>query len=264
MHHTERKSFILPSGRTLSQTWGALRRSWLGFKIAKSNGDLQRMKYYVEGILKLQTELGVTLTKFDSDLVEFQSNPIQNFDTNESEVPEVPIEYGDELRSSEIEETNEKELDYDNLLPRIPATHSDPGPRQEIFNRYVERKEKSYLFGETGDEEDKVVRRKIHYLKSCPSRSAPSEQNEMPINIETRNFYSDRSEPFHPTNIGRRDASNVGYWDSSSSAISSDFYEFDPNRINKGKKQQQRKKKRSNNSCYYESHKKSCFYKDIT
>ena len=46
MGHLERKSFKLPCGKTLAQSWGALRKAWLAFKIAHSNYDYYKMRRY--------------------------------------------------------------------------------------------------------------------------------------------------------------------------------------------------------------------------
>ena len=42
MSHNERKSFVLRCGRTLGQSWGALNKAWLAFKIAHAKDDLDR------------------------------------------------------------------------------------------------------------------------------------------------------------------------------------------------------------------------------
>ena len=46
MHHTERKSFKLPCKYTIAASWAALRKAWLGFKIANSNDDIQKKRHY--------------------------------------------------------------------------------------------------------------------------------------------------------------------------------------------------------------------------
>ena len=73
MHHLARKNYILPCGRTVRESWAGLRKAWHGFKIAKSNNDEQKMKYYALFINKVQNELGVVLTKFDEGLVNIQA-----------------------------------------------------------------------------------------------------------------------------------------------------------------------------------------------
>jgi hypothetical protein len=48
---------ILKSGYTELQTWKALSKAWIGFKIAKRKGEHEKLKYYASGIQKLQKEL---------------------------------------------------------------------------------------------------------------------------------------------------------------------------------------------------------------
>ena len=69
MDHYERKSFVLPCGKTLAQSWAALRKAWLGFKIARSNGDTALVTYYASFIIKVQMEMGLQATTFDSDIL---------------------------------------------------------------------------------------------------------------------------------------------------------------------------------------------------
>ncbi len=70
MHHNDRKSFILPCGKTIAQSWSALRKAWLGFKIALSNGDTELMTHYASFITKVQSEMGIQVTDFDSDILD--------------------------------------------------------------------------------------------------------------------------------------------------------------------------------------------------
>ena len=59
MTHIERRSFVLPCGKTLGESWGALRKAWLAFKIAKSNGDTQTMRDYARIIRTLQLQMAI-------------------------------------------------------------------------------------------------------------------------------------------------------------------------------------------------------------
>jgi len=51
---------------TTGQTWGALRKAWKAYKIAKVQNDSARMKEYAERIRTLQTQLGVPQTTFQA------------------------------------------------------------------------------------------------------------------------------------------------------------------------------------------------------
>jgi hypothetical protein len=52
------------SSYTTGQTWGALRKAWKAYKIAKVQNDSARMKEYASRIRNLQTQLGVPQTSF--------------------------------------------------------------------------------------------------------------------------------------------------------------------------------------------------------
>jgi hypothetical protein len=64
----ERKSFVLPCGKTLGDSWGALRKAWLAFKIANSNGDIQTLRDYARIIRTLQLQMAIPGTIFDDDI----------------------------------------------------------------------------------------------------------------------------------------------------------------------------------------------------
>ena len=49
---------------TAGQTWGALRKAWKAYKIAKVQNDSARMREYASRIRNLQTQLGVPQTSF--------------------------------------------------------------------------------------------------------------------------------------------------------------------------------------------------------
>jgi hypothetical protein len=49
---------------TKGQTWGALKKAWKAYKIAKVQNDKARMKEYATRIRTLQKELGVAQATF--------------------------------------------------------------------------------------------------------------------------------------------------------------------------------------------------------
>lgn len=49
---------------TKGQTWGALKKAWKAYKIAKVQKDVEKMKLYAERIRTLQKELGVKQAEF--------------------------------------------------------------------------------------------------------------------------------------------------------------------------------------------------------
>jgi hypothetical protein len=52
-----------------SRTYRSLKRAWIGFKIAKKDGDHDKMKYYAEGIQKFERQLRLPVSNF-SDVFE--------------------------------------------------------------------------------------------------------------------------------------------------------------------------------------------------
>jgi hypothetical protein len=49
---------------TTGQSWGALRKAWKGYRIAKVHGDNAKMREYAAKIRKIQGELGVSVASF--------------------------------------------------------------------------------------------------------------------------------------------------------------------------------------------------------
>jgi len=49
---------------TVGQSWGALRKAWKGYRIAKVQGDNGKMREYATKIRKIQGELGVSVASF--------------------------------------------------------------------------------------------------------------------------------------------------------------------------------------------------------
>ena len=133
MDHLERKSFKLPCGKTLAQSWGALRKAWLAFKIAHSNYDYDKMSEYAHIIIKLQLEMGIPVTVFDQDLLDDQGEielVVQNLELETEKNEQNP-------EQNELERTPEYDSNEDIIL-HTPI----PDPRHEIFLR---EKEKSSL-----------------------------------------------------------------------------------------------------------------------
>jgi hypothetical protein len=52
------------SNFTIGQSWGALRKAWKGYRIAKVQGNNPKMVEYATKIRKIQGELGVSVAVF--------------------------------------------------------------------------------------------------------------------------------------------------------------------------------------------------------
>ena len=59
-------NYLLPSGYYVSQTWGALYKSWIGFVIAKEKYEWDKLEMYAKRIQKLERELGIEVTDFSN------------------------------------------------------------------------------------------------------------------------------------------------------------------------------------------------------
>ncbi len=58
------KAIKMSEKYTKGQTWGALKKAWKAYKIAKVQGDKAKMLEYAQRIRALQKELGVEQAKF--------------------------------------------------------------------------------------------------------------------------------------------------------------------------------------------------------
>jgi hypothetical protein len=54
----------MSSQYTKGQSWGALKKAWRGYKVAKVQKNMEDMKKYAERIRTLQSELGLVQAKF--------------------------------------------------------------------------------------------------------------------------------------------------------------------------------------------------------
>ena len=137
MHHTQRKSFKLPCGKTVAQSWAGLRKSWLGFKIALSKGDRYRVRHYALFINKVQREMGIDVTEFDSDILDEQetNDEIGVCALKEDEVPN--------------DDADERSPDYDAMMTEAHGKLNRnceriAVPRQNIFVTGNQRNRNSY------------------------------------------------------------------------------------------------------------------------
>src|SRR6478735_11643213 len=70
MTAVERKNFRLPCGRTVAESWAALRKCWLGFYITKDQDDNDGMVEFAYRIRKIQAEMGIQPTNFDPEILD--------------------------------------------------------------------------------------------------------------------------------------------------------------------------------------------------
>ena len=130
----ERKNSRLPCGRTVAESWAALRKCWLGFDIKKDQGDRDGMVLYAYRIRTIQAEMGIKPTNFDSDILDENTALLIDQLYRKSPTQLNEIQYGEQ---STIES---EEMDYEQIMAR-PTTNNEnrPSPRQEIFTTHLSR-----------------------------------------------------------------------------------------------------------------------------
>ena len=132
MSSLERKSFKLPCGKTLAQSWGALRKAWLAFKIAHRNYDYWKIRRVHTHYKKFTDarwafESPFSIGKFYL-MTKATSSPYNENLALETEQDEQNPE------QNELERTPEYDWNKDIIL-HTPI----PDPRHEIFLRKMEK-----------------------------------------------------------------------------------------------------------------------------
>lgn len=148
MSHTERKDFVLPCGKSLGESWGALRKAWQAFKISLNHEDIDSMRKYAAAIRKLQLEMGIKETPFEPELLDEET--IQ-FIKEEVKMLERAMEEksGETVSAVETDHVQiERTCDYDNLLAESKKeilSHELPPPNQGMFAEFFERDKNCYV-----------------------------------------------------------------------------------------------------------------------
>ena len=107
----ERKSSLLPSGWTIAKSWAALRKCWLGFDITKDQGDKDGMVEYAYRIRKIQAEMGIKPTNFDSDILD--ENTVNRIDALYRKTPPL---FDEAVKNSEHQTDENNDLDYGQIM----------------------------------------------------------------------------------------------------------------------------------------------------
>lgn len=144
MHHTERKSFELPCKYTIAASWAALRKAWLGFKIANSNDDTQKKRQYSRIIRKLQLEMGIGKTHFDLDILDDET--IWQIE-QEVKALEAPMrqEIDDDANGlTDDDSLRDRDYDYDTLLTESMEKikqNTSPPPDGKVLSVHFNREQ---------------------------------------------------------------------------------------------------------------------------
>jgi hypothetical protein len=169
MHHAERKAFVLPCRYTLAQSWAALRKAWLAFKITKSNGDTQTMRDYARIIRTLQLQMAIPGTIFDDDIFD-EEDERELFE--EISRLEMPWKKQEQI-------TLDRSPDYEAFRNNNTLDKPIQQPRSEIFGslcaKIVERKTSTNSCPAPPDIRVDVVERKTS-TNSCPAQYITAKQ----------------------------------------------------------------------------------------
>jgi hypothetical protein len=184
MHHSERKSFELPCGKTVAESWGGLRKAWLGFKIALANHDAALMTHYASFIRKVQIEMGIQVTEFDPDILvpDILDEPVDN-------ETETVRSYAYQKASSD--QITDQELDYDSIMENARSNIDDryeiiSAPRQNIFGSSPASPRNACLHPRVSKASKATVEadknRTIHVRRSC-IHIPPRKQSTLDVKI---------------------------------------------------------------------------------
>jgi hypothetical protein len=66
----------------VKSTYRGLKKAWIGFRIAKREGDIDKMKYYAEGIQKFEKQLNRPVSSISDLMMEKQ---LSNANTDEDD-----------------------------------------------------------------------------------------------------------------------------------------------------------------------------------
>ncbi len=105
-----RDKTLLDSGYYDTETWGALKKCWKGYKIAKSEIDYNKMEYYANGIRKFQQELNISIIDFPQFGLIGSKMPCEQ--DSENDFYSDPYDQAQRnLENYELQLKQEKELD---------------------------------------------------------------------------------------------------------------------------------------------------------
>jgi hypothetical protein len=107
---TAEKDRTLPSGYKVGQTWGALRKAWVGYCIALNKDECEKTLLYASIIQKLQRELGIQVRKFAE--VDMFGSVI---DKEESKLAIIDPFTKEKIQEARQDENDYVEVDFNSL-----------------------------------------------------------------------------------------------------------------------------------------------------
>lgn len=133
----EKQNEMLPCGFTVAQSWSALRKNWLGYKIAKRQGKPEEMFEYARIINKIRGQLEIPILPFEA----LNASAIDFFET-EMKAAE-PGMHGQLSHSCKYiidesrEPVNERVPNYDLVMHEsfLELGKPAPPPSNDLFTR---------------------------------------------------------------------------------------------------------------------------------
>ena len=132
---------MLDSGHYSTQAWGALKKCWQGYKIAKGEWDTKKMEYYAKGIRKFQRELKKPVLDFPQLGLTAELTNEEERDTNNEWAGRNSGDVRKEIENRELQELEEdpfrieREPDprkvQEEYFRRIRQEWIDPGSSEE-------------------------------------------------------------------------------------------------------------------------------------
>jgi hypothetical protein len=117
--HSSRATYrpIYNKHRRTTPEWGALRRAWVGYVIAKSQDDLEKMKKYAIVIRKFQRRLNIAISDFlDIGVYGFEDR--EDFENKEEDDDSKLGVYDpwtrERIRDTKEDENEDEDVDDDN------------------------------------------------------------------------------------------------------------------------------------------------------
>jgi hypothetical protein len=107
---TAEKDRKLPSGYTIGQTWGALKKAWLAYCIALNKNEDEKTLLYASIVQKLQRELDIPVREFAE--VDMFGSVI---DKEESELAVIDPFTNETIQDAKKDEDDYVEVDFDSL-----------------------------------------------------------------------------------------------------------------------------------------------------
>lgn len=107
---SEEKDRKLRLGFTIGQTWGAVRKAWVGYCIALNKDEGEKTLLYASIIQKLQGELGIPVREFAE--VDIFGSAI---DKDESKLAVIDPFTNETIQEAKEDEDDYREIDFDSL-----------------------------------------------------------------------------------------------------------------------------------------------------